>query len=309
MNAFAAAESDLPLRIRRTLGGGARRMGTRARVLAAVLLGPLMVVTLPSCGTTGKRTGGDMAAEKVSTKESRDDEIRRVAHGELVARLRAHEPDSTIEELKARLRAQEPDNTIEEVLLVLGPPLALKWDTTIEEIAEAVRKRQEGGFPGSAEALIRTAVVVERAMATPEEEWTEDLKAEIERAGWDLEEFSKKIRSRRVWQEAMATDPDGWSEKLKARILALRAPEPERVNLFIVLDQDGSMKLSDKPVTFGTLKEELQAKRRLYDNTETIVIVIQGDEGALHGQIVKIMETARQAGLVDQVIASDTSHN
>ena len=35
MNAFAAAESDLALRIRRTLGGGARRMGTRARLLAA----------------------------------------------------------------------------------------------------------------------------------------------------------------------------------------------------------------------------------------------------------------------------------
>ena len=36
MKAFAA-ESDLALRIRRTLGGSARRMGTRAGVLAAVL--------------------------------------------------------------------------------------------------------------------------------------------------------------------------------------------------------------------------------------------------------------------------------
>ena len=49
MNAFAA-ESDLALRIRRTLGGSARRMGMRARVLAVVLLCPLAVVTLPSCG-------------------------------------------------------------------------------------------------------------------------------------------------------------------------------------------------------------------------------------------------------------------
>ena len=40
MNAFAATESDLALRIRRALGGSARRMGTRARVLAAVLLCP-----------------------------------------------------------------------------------------------------------------------------------------------------------------------------------------------------------------------------------------------------------------------------
>ena len=189
--------------------------------------------------------------------------------------------------------------------LAQGPPLALKWDTTIEEIAEAVRKRQEGGFPASAEALIRTAVVVERAMATPAEEWTEDLNADIERAGWDLDEFSKEIRSRRVWQEAMATDPEEWSEELKDRILALKAPE--KASLFIVLNQDGSMKLSDKPVTFATLKEELQAKRRLYDNTETIVIVIQGDEGAKHGQIVQVMEIARQVGFVDQVIATDVT--
>ena len=40
MNAFAATESDLALRIRRTLGGSARRMGRRARVLTAVLLCP-----------------------------------------------------------------------------------------------------------------------------------------------------------------------------------------------------------------------------------------------------------------------------
>ena len=40
MNAFVAAESDLELRIRRTLGGGVHRMGTQVRLLAAVLLCP-----------------------------------------------------------------------------------------------------------------------------------------------------------------------------------------------------------------------------------------------------------------------------
>ena len=34
-------DKNLTLRIRRTLGGSARRMGTRARVLAAILLCPL----------------------------------------------------------------------------------------------------------------------------------------------------------------------------------------------------------------------------------------------------------------------------
>ena len=134
MNAFAAAESDLALRIRRALGGGARRMSIRARVLAVVLLCPLAAVTLPSCGIISKVS------------------------------------------------------------------------------------------PSSKE------------------------------------------------------------------------------NLFIVVDQDGNMKLNDKSVTFATLKEELQARRQLLDNTT--MIIIQGDERATHSQIVQIMDIARQVGLVDQVITT-----
>ncbi|MXW78132.1 MAG: hypothetical protein F4Z57_03915 [Gemmatimonadetes bacterium] len=66
MNAFAAAESNLAQRIRRTLGSSARRMGTRARVLAAVLLCPLAAVTLPSCGATSK-------VSNVSAEPSREE--------------------------------------------------------------------------------------------------------------------------------------------------------------------------------------------------------------------------------------------
>lgn len=58
-------DKNLTLRIRRTLGGSARRMGTRARVLAAVLLCPLAAVTLPSCGVTSKES-------KVSIEPSQD---------------------------------------------------------------------------------------------------------------------------------------------------------------------------------------------------------------------------------------------
>ena len=139
MNAFAATESDLALRIRRALGGSARRMGTRARVLAAVLLCPLAAVTLPSCGITSK-----------------------------VSKVRA--------------------------------------------------------------------------------------------------ESSKK-------------------------------------NIFLIVDQDGNMKLNDKSVTFATLKEELQAKRQQLDSTT--MIFIQGDERATHSQIVQIMDIARQVGLVNQIIATE----
>jgi hypothetical protein len=57
---------NLTLRTRRTLSGGARRMGTRACVLAAVLLCPLAAVTLPSCGASAK-------VSKVSTEPSREE--------------------------------------------------------------------------------------------------------------------------------------------------------------------------------------------------------------------------------------------
>ena len=139
MNAFAATESDLALRIRRALGGSARRMGTRARVLATVLLCPLAAVTLPSCGITSK--------------------------------------------------------------------------------------------------------------------------------------------------------------------VSKAASESSKKNIFLIVDQDGNMKLNDKSVTFATLKEELQAKRQQLDNTT--MIFIQGDERATHSQIVQIMDIARQVGLINQIIATE----
>ena len=84
---------------------------------------------------------------------------------------------------------------------------------------------------------------------------------------------------------------------------AEEAQAPEKENLFIVVDQDGNMKLNHKSVTFATLKEDLQVKRRILDNTT--MIIIQGDERSTHGQIVQIMDIARQVGVIDQVIATE----
>jgi biopolymer transport protein ExbD len=84
---------------------------------------------------------------------------------------------------------------------------------------------------------------------------------------------------------------------------AEEAQAPEKENLFIVVDQDGNMKLNHQQVTFGNLKEKLEEKRKLLDNTT--MIIIQGDERSTHGQIVNIMDIARQVGIVDQVIATE----
>ena len=88
---------------------------------------------------------------------------------------------------------------------------------------------------------------------------------------------------------------------------AEEAQAPEKENLFIVVDQDGNMKLNHKSVTFATLKGDLQEKRRILDNTT--MIIIQGDERSTHGQIVQIMDIARQVGVVDQVIATEPQRN
>ena len=84
---------------------------------------------------------------------------------------------------------------------------------------------------------------------------------------------------------------------------AEEAQAPEKENLFIVVDQDGHMKLNHQSVTFANLKEKLQEKRNILDNTT--LIIIQGDERATHGQIVQIMDIARQVGIIDQVIATE----
>ena len=59
-------DKNLTLRTRRTLGGGAHRMGTRALVLAVVLLCSLAAATLPSCGATSK-------VSKVAAEPSQDE--------------------------------------------------------------------------------------------------------------------------------------------------------------------------------------------------------------------------------------------
>ena len=43
---------------------------------------------------------------------------------------------------------------------------------------------------------------------------------------------------------------------------AEEAQAPEKENLFIVVDQDGNMKLNHKDVTFANLKDEIQEKKK-----------------------------------------------
>ena len=60
------SDKNLTQRTCRTLGGSARRMSTRARVLAVVLLCSSAAATLPSCGATSK-------VSKVAAEPSQDE--------------------------------------------------------------------------------------------------------------------------------------------------------------------------------------------------------------------------------------------
>ena len=230
MNAFAATESDLALRIRRALGGHAHRMGMRVRVLAVVLLCPLAAVTLPSYGNTSE-------VANIAAEPSQDERILLVV-------------------------AQDGNMKLND------KPVTF---TTLKEDLQAKRQLLDN----------TTMIVIQSDERTPHGQIVQIMYVARQVGLVDL-----VVRNTTSGVANVAAGPS----------------QGER--LFLVVAQDGSMKLSDKPVTFTTLKEELQTKRQLLDNTT--MIVIQVDERAPHGKLARIMDIARQAELVDQVIATES---
>ena len=284
MNAFAATESDLALRIRRALGGSARRMGTRARVLAVVLLCPLAAVTLPSYGNTSEVAKG--AAEP-----SQDEKLRLVVDQD--GNMKLNDKPVTFETLKEELQAKRQRLDNNTMIIIQGDERSTHGQ--IAQIMDIARQ------VGLVDQVIATEPQPTKAKGT-----------------------AKPSQDDGIWQEAMATDPDEWSDELKAQLLALKPDSTieeiaeeirsrqeyatrdrmEIAPLFIVVDQNGNMKINnDKSVTFATLEEELQAQRQRLDNTT--MIIIQGDERTARKHIAQIMDIARQVGLVDQIIATE----
>ncbi len=197
MNVFAAAESHLSRRIRRTLAGGARRMGTGSRLIAAVLLCGVCAVTLPSTGIAQDRDSGvDWETVRTTAPETWSDELKE----QIVAA--GYEVEAIAE--RVRLGQQEEAGRTER-----------------DADDDRLREFQEG--------------VIAKAMVTSPEDWSDELKAAIVRAGWDPDEFAEGIRARHArqeiaregkpddvvdWRAAMATAPEEWSEELKAQIVA-----------------------------------------------------------------------------------------
>ena len=263
MNAFAA-ESDLALRIRRTLGGNARRMGMRARVLAAVLLCPLAAVTLPS-------------VSKISAESSQD---------ERPFILVKQDKPVTFATLKEELQAKRRllSGQDERLFIVVDQDGNMKLNdkpvtfATLKEELQAKRRLLDNN----------TMLIIQGDERSTHEQ---------------IAQIMNIARQVGLVDQVIATEPQPTKDKGAAE----SSQDDDNLaaeNLFIDVDQDGNMKLkTDKSVTFATLKEELQAKRQLLDNNT--MLIIQGDERSTHGQVAQIMDIARQVGLVDQVIATE----
>lgn len=204
MNVFSATESDLALRIRRTLSGNARRMGTRSRILAAVLLCALAAATLPSSGIAQTRDGATADSDR-RPGETRDDGVDWEA-------IRTTAPEEWSQELKDQLVAAGYD---------------------VEAIAERVRQGQAAareGEAGDSDRGTRDGAAVDldaigrkiREAVARGELTAEEGRAKMEAARQAGEGNADKRHEKRIWQAAMETDPDEWSEELKAAILELK---------------------------------------------------------------------------------------
>ena len=244
MNAFAAAESDLALRIRRTLGGSARRMGTRARVLAAVLLCPLAAVTLPSCGTTS-------AVSKVAAEASKKNIFIVVDQD---GNMKLNDKSVTFTTLKEELQAkrQQLDNTT--MIIIQGDERATHSQIVqIMDIARQVglvdqviatepqtsggQSRDESSRDNKVKvaaeqsrdkhraSVVEPNSILRQAMETEPDEWSDKLKAQLLalRPGRTIEEIAEEIRKSKLWRKAVETEPDEWSDELKTQLLALKS--------------------------------------------------------------------------------------
>ena len=133
--------------------------------------------------------------------------------------------------------------------------------------------------------------VVARAMAQPPEEWSDELKAAIDRAGWNLEEFTESVRQRQQmarsradadkddpvdWEAVKSTAPENWPQELKEQIAAagydvdalaarMRQSQQEDIDLVvnaleIQLENLGGEDTAIRQNSWGRIKAESDSK-------------------------------------------------
>ncbi|MFL2541903.1 MAG: M56 family metallopeptidase [Candidatus Latescibacterota bacterium] len=232
MNVIAATESDLALRIRRTIKGDGSRMTMLNRFLSVVLLLGMAALTLPSSGIAQTRGGGEARTE---TKDEVDWEA-----------VRSIAPEDWSDELKAQIVAAGHD--LEAIAERVRQGQKTAWEKggmSLEEIGRKIRTAVESGELTPEEGRAKYEAVRQRAeagdgdkarkqrvwraaMAQDPDEWSGELEAAILELKPDstIQEIAEGIRKRqaaeRIWRAAMAQDPDEWSAELEAAVLELK---------------------------------------------------------------------------------------
>ena len=134
---------------------------------------------------------------------------------ELKAMILELKPDSTIEEIAEGIRQRQARMREKEGETVDFDALNRKIQTAVDagELTpeegrrklEAMRRAMATGGRGDRGSKADTdrireyrEGIVARAMAEAPEQWSDELKAHIERAGWDLEKFTEGIRQRQA---------------------------------------------------------------------------------------------------------------
>jgi len=75
----------------------------------------------------------------------------------------------------------------------------------------------------------------------------------------------------------------------------------EKKEMTVSISKEGTISLEGKTVTIDVLSREFKA---LYTINPEAMVIVQGDENALHGKVVKVMDAAKSAGLNKLAIAT-----
>jgi biopolymer transport protein ExbD len=89
--------------------------------------------------------------------------------------------------------------------------------------------------------------------------------------------------------------------KVKLPEAAAEAMKKERKEMTVSITKEGKVSLEGRAVTIEDLSREFRA---LYSINPEAMVIVQGDEEALHGKVVQVMDAAKAAGLSKLAIAT-----
>lgn len=89
--------------------------------------------------------------------------------------------------------------------------------------------------------------------------------------------------------------------KVKLPEAAAEALKKEKKEMTVSISREGVITLEGKTVTINDLDREFKA---LYSINPDAMVIVQGDEDALHGKVVQVMDAAKAAGLNKLAIAT-----